>query len=202
MNSQLIAAANLQTFHKDTGLPPAEYVKQEMVTRGGGFDAISLREQQLRIITATSIKGLALVTLLRQFNKDDATQHGFVVIAFDLTGAVLYHSGHDGRKLAKSKKTGYREYGEVCAELADDPSLLAAALKRELDKTMQRAEYLTQLLHDVPAVANDTGEDDEPGEATSHAPYNPAEAVTDPDTGTHAAMSTSSRRQAQGSRRK
>jgi hypothetical protein len=204
MNSDLVKAANLQTFHKESGLSPTEYVQQEMASRNGKYDAISLREKRAKIIAAQCVRGLALVILLRVLNKEDPTQQGFVVVAYDLAGRQLYHTGLEGGgKLPKSQKTGYREYGQVAAELANDPSLLADAIERERDASAQRAAFLTQLLQDVPAAAaNDAGEDEpEPGYGTVAAHSGP-DAVQEPDTGHHAAMSASPKSRAQGSRRK
>jgi hypothetical protein len=203
MNSDLVKAANLKTFHRESGLSPTEYVQQEMASRTGGYDPASLREKRAKIIAAQCVRGLALVALLRVLNKDDPTQQGFVVVAYDLAGRELYHTGKDGSKLPKSAKTGYREYGEVVHALAEDNGLLADAIRRERDESAQRAEYLTQLLHDVPAVANDDPDEaeQEPGYGTVAA-HSGLEAVQEPDAGHHAAMSAGSRTRAQGSRRK
>jgi hypothetical protein len=203
MNSDLVKAANLQTFHKETGLSPTEYVQQEMASRSGGYDPISLREKRAKIIAAQCVRGLALVILLRVLNKEDPTQQGFVVIAYDLAGRQLYHTGLEGGgKLPKSQKTGYREYGQVAQQLAEDDGLLADAIERERDAARDRAVYLDQLLQNVPAVAND-GADDEPEAVPVHSTaHSHADAVQEPDAGHAVAMTASSRTRAQGSRRK
>jgi hypothetical protein len=199
-NRQLIEAADLKTFHREHGLPPAEYVQQEMTTRGGGYEPTTLRELKQKVLAAQNVNGLALVILLRVLNKEDPTQQGFVTVAYDLTGKQLYHTGLEGGgKLPKSAKTGYREYGQVAEEIADNTDLVAEAIQRERVAAIQRAEYLTQLLHDVPAVANDALDEGEPEPA--HAAPSATHAISEPDAGEHVAMSTSSRRRAQGSRR-
>lgn len=201
-NRQLIEAADLQTFHDDHGLPPADYVNQEMLTRGGGFEPTTLRELRAKIIAAQCVNGLALVILLRVLNKDDPTQQGFVTMVFDLTGKRLYHSGeNDGGKLAKSAKTGYREYGEVAQRFADDTRLVTNALQRERDAADKRTRYLNELLQSVPDTA---ANDDEPDaqDTAPHAFQGGSEAVQEPETGHAAAMTASSRTRAQGNRRK
>ena len=90
MNRQLIEAANLQTFNAAGGLPPADYVNQEMTTRGGGYEPTTLRDQHSRILAAQPINGLALVILLRVLDKENPEQQGFVTVAHDLTGAPLF----------------------------------------------------------------------------------------------------------------
>jgi hypothetical protein len=205
-NRQLIEAASLKTFHREHGLPPAEYVQQEMLTRGGGYEPTTLRELKAKVLAAQNVNGLALVILLRVLNKDDPTQQGFVTVAYDLTGKQLYHSGQDDSgKLPKSQKTGYREYGQVAQELADDTDLVVKAIERERQAAIDRANFLIDLLKTVPAVA---ANDDEPEsqEVPVHAVQDHAEAVQEPDAGQAHAMSAgptpSSRSRSQGSRRK
>lgn len=153
MNRELIEAANLQTFHAPHGLPPADYVNQEMASRGGGYEPTSLREAHARILAAENVNGLALVVLLRVLNKDDPAQQGFVTVAVDLTGTQIYRTGSEGEALPKSSKTGYREYGGVIEALQNDAGLVANAISRERDEAASRANFLTHLLQDIPATA-------------------------------------------------
>jgi hypothetical protein len=192
-NIELIEAASLKTFHNAYGLPPADFVNQEMTARGGGFEPATLREAGMKILSAQSVNGLALVILLRQLNKDDVAQRGFVTAAYDLTGKRIYYTAdHNDGKLPKSAKTGYREFGEVADELSHDTDLLANAIQRERDDAQQRADYLSKLLESVPAVA---ANDDTPAQP----PVDPDAAVdlSEPD---KVAEPVASR--AQGGRRK
>lgn len=167
MNRELIEAANLSTFHAAGGLPPAEYVLQEMATRGGGYEAPTLREHHARILAAQSVNGLALVILLRVIDKEDAEKQGFVTVAHDLTGALLFRSGmEEGAKLPKSTKTGYREFGEVVDALAANDDLVVNAISRERDAALNRAEHLQSLLREF---GSDAGHEAAQGTAENEA---------------------------------
>lgn len=205
MNRELIEKANLQTFHGPQGLSPADYVLQEMATRGGGYEPASLRVQKCRILAAESLNGLALCFLMRQLDKDDPTKQGFVTIAVDLTGEELYRTGTDGTRLPKSAKTGYREFGDISQKYAHDNSLVIRAIQRECDTIATRHHFLTSLLDGIPQAANDDSleeQEDDPATPT-HAGQDRADAVQEPHEDAPVARTASnrSRSRAQGNRR-
>lgn len=167
MNHVLLEAANLQTFHAAGGLSPLDFVQQEMAPRGIHYEPQTLRLMHARILAAQTVNGLAIVILLRVFDKDNPDNKGFVTIAHDLTGAVLFRSGEEeGSKIPKSQKTGYREYGEVAERLAADPDLIANAIHREAQTALARFEHLNGLLQEVALNGTDSAQNDAEGAPT------------------------------------